>query len=177
MTLSAKTSPTIDSPRPTQAAFEPVPAGKLLPEIALGGLCLVGAALGLAEWFQPGLLDVQSTSVDVQLMSGLLPFIFPVFVPIAVYFWWLAWRDWRYNRVFQRSRRVTSGIITHLWVEPPRPPGKVYYVGYNFGEGRSAYQKVHARTYSRLAVGQPIVVEFAAANPAISCANLKRRVK
>ncbi|GAB4444615.1 MAG: hypothetical protein Kow0031_27040 [Anaerolineae bacterium] len=175
--MPAQSPPRTDNSRPTQAAFQPVTAKTLLADVGLGILCLVGVALGLAEWYQPGLLDVQPASVDAQLMIGLLPCIFPVFVPAAVYFWWLAWRDWRKSRLFRRSRRVTTGVITHLWVEPPRPPGKVYYVGYRFGEGYGAYHTVHPRTYKRLAVGQAVAVEFAADNPDISFPNLKKRVK
>jgi hypothetical protein len=107
-------------------------------------------------------------------MADILPFIFPIFLPIAGYFWWAAWRDWQRTRAFMADRQITSGVITHLWIDPPRPPGKRYYVGYQFGQGVSAYQAVQARTYKRLSIGDAVTVEYSAANPLLSCLNWQK---
>lgn len=175
------TSPTFPPPgdasafgsRPTQAAFEPVSKQDTWRSVGLGFLCLLGVALGGGAWFDPTLIETQTVTSTGSggWLIGCLPFVFPVFLPLAGYFWWIAWRDWRQTRAFEGDKQVTRGAITHLWIDPPRPPGRRYYVGYRFGEGHSAYQKVHALTYKRLTLGDSITVEYSSANP--QCSRIK----
>lgn len=174
--------PTQVSPRPTQAAFKPLKSNKEIWQgIGLGFLCLVGVAVGLGAWFDPTILDTQTTNTVSSSGSTwlviFLPFIFPIFLPIAIYLWWNTWRHWRRSREFERSKQITTGVITHLWIDPPRPPGKHYYVGYRFGEGQTAYQETHARTYGNLTVGDEVTVEYASQNPQLSRLDLQKRRK
>jgi hypothetical protein len=164
-------------PRPTQAAFKPASGRQTWGGIGLGALCVGGIFLGMAAWRYPELVNVQSTNQTVLLMTFLLPFIFPVFLPMALYLWWDTWRQWRRTRTFEKSKQVSTAVITHLWVDPPRPPGKHYYVGYRFGSGHTAYQEVQARPYKTLAVGDEVPVEYAGENPALSRPDLQRRPK
>lgn len=179
MTLPTPLPPTDESgsqPRPTQAAFEPVTKPETWRSIGFGFFCLLAMALGGGAWFDPSLIETQTLGSPG--LGGLvivcLPFVFPIFLPLAGYFWWLAWRDWRQSRAFEAEKQVTQGTITHLWIDPPRPPGRHYYVGYRFGEGHSAYQKVHALTYKRLTVGDRVTVEYSPPNPHQSRIDLKK---
>jgi hypothetical protein len=175
MTPAPDSSPG-EVPRPTQAAFKPASNKEIWGAIAGGFCCLLGVALGVGAWFDPTLLESQNRmAADAAWLLGCLPFIFPIFLPLALYFWWAAWRDWRQTRAFAGDRQTTTGVITHLWVDPPRPPGKRYYVGYQFGQGQSAYQSVQARTYNRLTVGEAVTVEYSAAKPQLSCLNLQKK--
>jgi len=168
-------------PRPTQAAFRPIKSNKEIWQgIGLGFLCLVGAAVGLGAWFDPTILDSQTTTTVAgsggsTWLLMFLPFIFPIFLPIAIYFWWTTWRSWRRTREFERSKQTTSGVITHLWIDPRRPPGRRYYVGYRFGEAQTAYQETHVRTYANLAPGDEVTVEYAGHNPLLSRLNFQKR--
>ncbi len=165
-----------EAPRPSQAAFIPASNQNIGGAVAIGFFCLLGVALGAGAWFDPTLLESQSLMAgNGAWLLGCLPFVFPVFLLLAFYFWWTAWRDWRQTRAFTHDRQTTTGVITHLWIDPPRPPGKHYYVGYQFGQGQSAYQQVQARTYKRLAVGEVVTVEYSAARPQLSCLNLQKK--
>jgi hypothetical protein len=165
-----------EAPRPTQAAFKPASNKEIWGGVIAGFCCLLGVALGAGAWFDPTLLESQNRMpADTAWLMACLPFIFPIFLPIAIYFWWAAWRDWRRTRAFARDRQITTGVITHLWVDPPQPPGKHYYVGYQFGLGPPAYQEIPARTYNRLAVNEAVTVEYSAANPQLSCLNLQKK--
>jgi hypothetical protein len=146
--------------------------------IGTGFLCLLGFGLGLGWWLSPTIAaTLEGADVRNSSMEDFLPFIFPIFLPIALYLWGDAWRRWRNTRRFERNKQTTTGLITHLWLDPPRPPGKQYYVGYQFGEGQTAYQKVHSRTYSRLAVGESVTVEYAPDKPPLSRLDLQKRRK
>jgi len=167
-------------PRPTQAAFKPMKSTKEIWQgIGIGFLCLVGVAVGWGAWFDPSLLDTQTANTAASGGSTwtiiFLPFIFPIFLPLAFYFWWDTWRRWRKTRMFERSKQSAAGVITHLWIDPPRPPGKHYYVGYQFGEGQAAYQETHVRTYNSLAVGDEVTVEYIPANPQFSRLDWQKR--
>jgi hypothetical protein len=166
-------------PRPTQTAFKPMKSGsEIWQGIGLGFLCLLGAAVGLGAWFDPTVLDRQTAMTTASNNTWLiifLPFIFPIFLPIAFYLWWDTWRRWRKTRFFERGKQTTSGVITHLWLDPPRPPGKRYYVGYQFGEGKMAYQEVRVRTYNNLTVGDEVTVEYVQTDPSLSRLDLQKR--
>ncbi len=164
-------------PRPTQAAFQPASGRQTWGSIGIGALCLLGVFIGLAAWRYPDLLEIQSNDQSVLLMAWLLPFIFPVLLPIALYFWWDAWRQWRRTHNFEKSKQTSTAVITHLWMDPPRPPGKRYYAGYHFGGGHTAYQQVPVRTYKTLAIGDEVPVVYAAENPQLSRLDLERRPK
>lgn len=164
--------------RPTQAAFRPASKKDIWQGVGIGFVCLFGVAIGFGAWFDPTLLETQTVSTVTGpgwWLTACLPFVFPIFLPIALYFWWDAWRRWRRTRAFERNKQTTTGVITHLWMDPPRPPGKRYYVGYRFGEGQGAFQDVPARTYGRLAVGDEVTVEYAAVNPEFSHLELSKR--
>ncbi|MCG3210417.1 MAG: hypothetical protein FOGNACKC_04048 [Anaerolineae bacterium] len=160
--------------RPTQPAFLPATGKDILGLTALGVLSLAGAAIGLLQWLNPSLLNLDSL-YNPSWLAIFLPFIFPLFVPAAFYLWWLAWRDWRRTRVFEQSKVTGAATITHLWVDPPRPPGKKYYVGYQYGQGQSAYQPVPVRTHKRLAVGEQVAVEYVPGRPELSRIDLQKK--
>lgn len=168
----------VPAPRPTQTAFQPASNKDIWQGIGIGFVCLFGVAIGFGAWFDPTLLETQTVSTGTGpgwWLIGCLPFIFPIFLPLALYFWWDAWRSWRRTRAFERNKQSTTGVITHLWIDPPRPPGKRYYVGYQFGDGQSVFQDVHARTYHRLAVGDQVMVVYSPANPPLSYMDLSKR--
>ncbi len=160
--------------RPTQPAFSPSTGKEILGFVGMGLLCLVGAAIGLFQWSDPALLSASPT-YNTTWLEIFLPFVFPIFVPMAFYVWWLAWRDWRRTRAFERGKVTSVAAITHLWVDPPRPPGKKYYVGYQVGAGHSAYQTVPARTHKRLAVGEQVAVEYVPGRPELSRIDLQKK--
>jgi hypothetical protein len=101
-------------------------------------------------------------------------FTFPLFLLIAGYFFWQTWRWWRDTRTFERNKQKTTGIITHLWLDPPKGQGKKYYVGYRFGDAYTAYQQVHSRVYNRLVVGESVKVEYVPGNSRLSYLNLRK---
>ena len=164
--------------RPTQGAFTPLSNKAMWQGVVIGFVCFLGVALGLAAWFDPTILNDQTASSTVGggiWLTILLPFIFPVFLPIGLYFWGDTWRHWQRTRLFMRSKETTPGVITHLWLDPPRPPGKRYFVGYRFGEGQSAYQETNIYTYRRLTVGAEVVVEYVPHKPLLSRLDLPNK--
>jgi hypothetical protein len=99
---------------------------------------------------------------------------FPLFLIIAGYFFWQTWRRWRDTRAFERSKQKTTGVITHLWLDPPKGQGKKYYAGYRFSNEQTAYQQVHSRVFNRLAVGESVKVEYVAETPRLSRLDLRK---
>lgn len=163
-------------PRPTQAAFEPGSKKDLMSGLGVGLICLLGFGLGLGWWLNVTIAaTLDSVDVRASSLEQWLPFIFPIFLPIAGYFWWDSWRRWRDTRAFERGKQTTSGTITHLWIDPPRPPGKKYYVGFHYGQGNAVYQQVHSRTFSRLTLGQEVIVEYVPGRPRLSRLNLRKQ--
>jgi hypothetical protein len=108
---------------------------------------------------QPGFLGFV---VELLLTYAYWVFLLPV--PFLAYFGLLKWRK---SRRFLLHKQPSSGIITHLWIDPPRPPGRKYFVGFQFGDGQSAYQSVNPQRYNRLALGDPINLEFVPGEPAL----------
>lgn len=163
-------------PRPVQPAFTPASRQDLWTGVGVGLICLLGFACGLGAWLEPSiavtLFESRSGAADY---AWLLVFIFPVLLPVAFYFAWDTWRRWRDTRAFEQDKQVFSGVITHLWIDPPTGQGKHYFVGYSFGQNQSAYQQVQNRVFKRLAVGEKVKVEAAAANPRLSRLNLRQQ--
>jgi hypothetical protein len=144
--------------------------------IAIGFICLLSAAMGLGAWLSPTIAaTLESADPTGRTAAWCLPFIFPVLVPLSLYFFWITWRQWRETRLFERRKQVTTGAISHLWFDRPTGRGKQHYAGYRFGEGQEAYQKVHSRTYGRLAVGEAVTVEYVPDNPQLSRVDLSKR--
>src|SRR5690606_32819020 len=143
-------------PRPTQAAFEPMSREQLWGGLAVGLFCLVGVALGLGAWLDPSIAEALESADRPSQYTWWLPFAFPLFVPISLYFFWITWRHWRETRLFQHHKQTITGTITQVWFDRPSGQSKQYYVGYRFGDGHEAYQKIHSRTQSRLAVGEAV---------------------
>lgn len=168
-------TPEATLPRPTQRAFTPTSRQDLWTGVGVGLTCFVGFACGLGAWIEPSiaatLLESRSGPADY---AWLLAFIFPLLLPAALYFFWETWRTWRDTRAFERDKQVFSGVITHLWSDPPTGRGKQYFVGYNFGEHHTAYQKVDTRVYKRLVVGEKVKVEAASGNPRLSRLDLRQ---
>jgi hypothetical protein len=144
--------------------------------LAIGFFCLIGAALGLGAWLDPSIFEtLNSADRPGQLSSLWLPFIFPLLIPISLYFFWATWRQWRETRLFQRHKQIVTGTITQLWFDRPSGRGKQHYVGYRFGEGHEAYQKIHSRTHGRLSLGEAVTVEYVTDNPRLSRVDLSKR--
>lgn len=164
------------SPRPTQAAFAPASRQDILTGVGVGLICFFGFACGLGAWLEPTIaVTLFEDRPGAAGYAWLLAFIFPVLLPVALYFFWDTWRRWRDTRLFERDMQIFSGVITHLWVEPPTGRGKKYFVGYSFGESQTAYQQIHSRVYKRLEVGEKVKVEVAATNPRLSRLDLRQR--
>ena len=164
--------------RPTQVAFEPMTKEQLWGGVGIVFFCLVGVAFGLGAWLDPSIAaTLDSADRPGQLSSWVLPLIFPLLIPISLYFAWVTWKQWRETRLFQRHKQIMTGTITHLWFDRPSGRGKQHYVGYGFGEGHEAYQKIHSRTHGRLAIGEAVTVEYLPDNPRLSRVDLSKRGK
>ncbi|MBE7556932.1 MAG: hypothetical protein HS126_38330 [Anaerolineales bacterium] len=165
-------------PRPTQKAFEPASQKQLWSGMGTGLVCLAGFAIGGLSWLDPQMALATAASAgqqgEYELFFLLLMFIFPLFLIIAGYFFWQTWRWWGDTRAFERSKQKTTGLITHLWLDPPKGQGKKYYAGYRFGGEHTAYQQVHSRVFNRLTVGESVKVEYVPGNPRLSYLNLKK---
>lgn len=165
-------------PRPTQKAFVPASSKDLWSGLGVGFVCLIGFAMGGLAWLDPqtALATAESAGQHGQyeLFFLLLMFIFPLFLIIAGYFFWQTWRWWRDTRTFERSKQKTTGLITHLWIDPPKPPGKKYYAGYRYGDGLEAYQELHSRVYNRLAIGESVKVEYVPEDSRLSRLDLRK---
>ncbi len=155
--------------RPTQPAFEPTPREWLRWQLGIAILGLAIFGFGLVAWFSPKLSSFYRSE------GFWLAFVFPVFLPLAIRLLVHVRRSWRVNRVFEDNLQTDTATITHLWIDPPRPPGRLYYVGYRFATDYAAYQSVHHRTYHTLAIGDEIPVQYAGANPQLSRLNLSKR--
>jgi hypothetical protein len=165
-------------PQPTQKAFAPASSKNLWAGAGMGLVCLAGFAIGGWSWLDPQTARATAESAGSQGEFGLffllLMFTFPLFLLIAGYFFWQTWRWWRDTRTFERNKQKTTGIITHLWLDPPKGQGKKYYVGYRFGDAYTAYQQVHSRVYNRLVVGESVKVEYVPGNSRLSYLNLRK---
>jgi hypothetical protein len=132
--------------------------------------------IGWGAWLDPSIAAaLDSADRPGQLWGWCLVFVFPLLVPIALYFFWRTWREWRETRPFERYKQTTTGTISHLWFDRPNGRGKQHYAGYHFGDDHEAYQKVHSRTYSRLAIGEGVTVEYVPSNPRLSRVDLQKR--
>lgn len=164
--------------RPTQKAFTPASSKDLWSGIGIGLICLIAFGAGGLAWLNPAAVLNEVGTAGQRGEYGLPFFLimltFPLFLGIAGYFFWQTWHWWRDTRTFERGKQKASGVITHLWIEPPKPPGKKYYVGYRFGDGVEAYQEVHSRTYKRLTLGENVKVEYVPDNPRLSWVNLRK---
>ena len=164
--------------RPTQKAFAPSSSKDIWSGVGIGLVCLAGFAMGGLAWLDPqtALATVASAGSQggYELFFLLLMVTFPLFLIIAGYFFWLTWRSWRDTRTFESSKQKTTGVITHLWADPPKGSGKKYYAGYRFGDGLEAYQQIHSRVYNRLSLGETVKVEYVADTPRLSCLNLRK---
>lgn len=165
-------------PQPTQKAFTPASSKDLWAGLGTGLVCLAGFAIGGLAWLDPQMALATAESAgqhgEYSLFFLLLMFIFPLFLIIAGYFFWQTWCWWRDTRVFERDKQKTTGVITHLWLDPPKGQGKKYYVGYRFGDASTAYEQVHSRVYNRLSVGERVKVEYVPSNPRLSYLNLRK---
>lgn len=165
-------------PHPTQKAFEPALAKDLWSGFGIGLVCLAGFVIGGLAWLDPQMALATAESAGQQGEYGLffllLMFIFPLFLIIAGYFFWQTWRWWGDTRAFEKGKQKTTGVITHLWLDPPKGQGKKYYAGYRFGGEHTAYQQVHSRVFNRLTLGENIKVEYVPSNPRLSHPNLRK---
>lgn len=165
-------------PRPSQKAFTPASAKELWGGVGTGLVCLAGFAIGGLAWLDPQMALATAESAGPRSEYGLffllLMFIFPLFLLIAGYFFWQTWRWWHDTHTFERNKQKTTGVITHLWLDPPKGQGKKYYVGYRFGNADTAYQQVHSRVYNRLTVGESVKVEYVPGNSRLSSLNLRK---
>ena len=165
-------------PRPTQKAFEPASSKDLWSGFGTGLVCLAGSAIGGLSWLDPQMALATAKSAGPRGQSELfflaLMFTFPLFLIITGYFFWQTWRWWRDTRTFERNKQKTSGVITHLWLDPPKGQGKKYYAGYRFGDAHTGYQQIHSRVYNRLSVGESVKVEYASETPRLSRLDLRK---
>jgi hypothetical protein len=162
-------------PRPTQPAFTPATTKDIWTGLGVGMVCVLGFAIGLWAWFDPSITGSLESAGDRpgEMPGWVLMLIFPLLLPVAFYFWWRVWQDWRNTRAFERSKQTVTGIVTHLWLD--KSSGKRYYAGYRFGDNHTAYQSIHSRTYKRMTVGQQVTIEYAPDNPCLSRLNLQKQ--
>lgn len=168
----------VNQPRPTQKAFKPAAQGDLRGGLVSGLVCLVVFVVGGLAWLDPQMALATVSSAgrqgEYELPFLIIMGVFPLFLIGAGYFFWQTWCWWRDTRSFEQGKQQTGGVITHLWMDPPKPPGKKYFAGYRFGDGLEAYQEVHSRVYKRLALGESVKVDHVPGQPRLSCLNLRK---
>lgn len=160
---------------PTQPAFLPISGSETWGFITVAAVFLVLFLLGLVLDWQNitawGYFDANRANnleraiileFVVELLLTYAYWVFLLPLPFLVYF---GWRKWRKNRRFLLHKQPAAGVVTHLWIDPPRPPGRKYFVGFQFGAGFSAYQSVNPQRYKRLSIGDPINLEFVPGEP------------
>ncbi|MCK6624939.1 MAG: DUF3592 domain-containing protein [Anaerolineae bacterium] len=164
--------------QPTQKAFKPASTKDLWSGVGIGLGCFIAFAFGGAAWLNPGAVLNEINSVgprgEYVLPFFLIMLTFPLFLIAAGYFFWQTWRWWRDTRTFEQGKQKTTGVITQLWVDPPKGTGKKYCVGYQFSDSHKAFQEVHSRVYNRLAVGETVKVEYVPDKPQLSRLDLRK---
>jgi|GEM_PF-6750176 len=164
--------------QPTQKAFKPASTKDLWSGVGIGLGCFIAFAFGGAAWLNPGAVLNEINSVgprgEYVLPFFLIMLTFPLFLIAAGYFFWQTWRWWRDTRAFEQGKQKTTGVITQLWVDPPKGTGKKYCVGYQFSDSHKAFQEVHSRVYNRLAVGETVKVEYVPDKPQLSRLDLRK---
>jgi hypothetical protein len=164
--------------RPTQPAFKPASSQDLWSGAGIGLVCLVAFVAGGLAWLNPAAalneIGAAGQHGEYELAFFLIMLTFPLFLVAAGYFFWQTWRSWRDTRAFEQGKQETTGLISQLWVDPPKGQGKKYYVGYRFGNGNEAYQQVQSRTHKRLTLGEKVKVEYVPNDPRLSRLNLRQ---
>lgn len=152
-----------EKPRPSTRAIQP-PGPEEVRNGALtaAGLLLAGA-LGLLIWAEPGVADVggwrsQSNAVFIALA-------FPFSLVAGCWFAVAALRDWRLARRFAQGKQRTKGVITHLW-RVEKNGRREWLVGFDYGEGHSAFQRVPKLRYNTLSEGHEVWVDYLPDDPA-----------
>lgn len=170
------------NPRPTRLAFQPTTKQDICISVLIGAVCLIGFGMGLyynrtADFFSFAESAERSANLSGSSMPiWLQPVIyygFPIFLPIAGYFFFIAWSGYRKTRAFKQGCKRGSAAITHLWIEPPSGSGKKYFVGYTFkdertGSSQSVYQQVDVWTFKRLSLEENLPVEYLPEQPSLS---------
>ncbi len=172
-----------EKPRPATRAIQP-PGPKDVRNGALtaAGLLLAGG-LGLLMWVEPSLANVGDWRT--QSNAAIIALAFPLSLVAGCWFAVDAVRDWRlarrfaqgpqgfdfgsdarlFARRFAQGKQRAKGVITHLW-RGEKDGRKEWLVGFEYGEGHSAFQPVHKLRYNTLTEGHEVWVDYLPDDPA-----------
>jgi hypothetical protein len=161
-----------EKPRPATRAIQP-PGPKDVRNGALtaAGLLLAGV-LGLLMWVEPSLANVGDWRT--QSNAAIIALAFPLSLVAGCWFAVDAVRDWRLARRFAQGKQRAKGVITHLW-RGEKDGRKEWLVGFEYGEGHSAFQPVHKLRYNTLTEGHEVWVDYLPDDPAYASFEPVRR--
>ncbi len=162
------------SPAPAQPMVKPATWEALRGGLMTGLFCLGVFGLGMVMWIWGMDSLVGSGSHRTQDNAFMILLASPLMLPAALYFFYTTGRDWRRSTRFRQGKQQGEGVITHLWIDRGNRR-RLYRVGFQYGDGHSAYQDVGKRRYDRLAVGDKVQVVYLPESPQLGYFEPDRR--
>ncbi|MCA9916261.1 MAG: hypothetical protein KC496_23050, partial [Anaerolineae bacterium] len=133
--------------------------------VLFGLLCLGVFGLGFVMWVWGMDFLIGGDTGRTETNAIIIMVASPLMLLAALYFFYLAWRDWRIMVRFRQDNLTGEGVVTHRWIDKNASGRKVYCVGYQYGDNHDAYQEVGKRRYDFLAIGDKIRVNYLPDDP------------